>query len=77
MYISKSFFPEKGCSFVPVSPAECPSDFDFPLAECSNSMHHNELCEADQTLPDGNTIYDVDNCQLSHDVFKCMKGKHV
>ena len=62
------------CHFEPVPDTECPSDSD--LAECTRTMSHGELCEADQTLPDGNSNVDVNNCG-GYDVFKCVKGIHL
>ena len=62
------------CHFEPVPDTECPSDPD--LAECTRAMSHGELCEADQTLPDGNSNFEVNNCGNS-DVFKCVKGIHL
>ena len=38
-------------------------------------MHNGDLCEADEELPDGNTDYDINNCD-AFDVFKCVRGKH-
>ena len=66
-----------GCTFVPVSQNECPSNPDLP--ECTPFMSIDELCEADATLPDGNQNYDVNNCDgatsaFDNDVFKCVKG---
>ena len=41
-------------------------------------MAHGELCEADDTLPDGQTNYDVDNCPPggsgAYDVFRCNRS---
>ena len=40
-------------------------------------MAHGELCEADDTLPDGQTNYDIDNCgggSGAYDVFRCNRG---
>ena len=42
---------------------------------CDESMNHNEYCEADGPLPDGNSNYDIDNCPGNYDIFKCVKGK--
>ena len=55
-----------------IGSSECPSDSD--LAECSSNMKTNNLCEADKTLPDGNTNFDVNNCGSDYDVFKCIRG---
>jgi len=59
------------CSFVAVSSSECPSDPD--LGECFSYMGTNLLCEADRTLPDGKTDYNIDNCN-GYDVFKCTRA---
>ena len=37
-------------------------------------MSDGELCEADNPLPDGNQDYNVDNCGVDWDIFKCVKG---
>ena len=62
------------CHFEPVPDTECPSDPG--LAECTGTMSHGNLCEADQPLPDGNSNFDVNNCGNDFDVFKCVKGIH-
>ena len=62
------------CNVSPVSAAACPSNCD--LKECDQDMNHGELCEADQTLPDGNIDYNIDNCCGSYDVFQCDKGTY-
>ena len=67
MYI----FSGAACNFEAISSNECPSNPD--LSECSFGMDDNELCEADSTLPDGNSNYNIDNCG-TYDVFKCAKG---
>ena len=61
------------CTFKPISGTECPDNAD--LNECTKDMNHNELCEADATLPDGNSNTQVNNCG-QFDVFKCLKGTH-
>ena len=38
-------------------------------------MTVNDLCEADRTLPDGNTNYNIDNCPGGHDIFRYVGGK--
>ena len=47
-------------------------------------MVENELCEADQGLPDRNNFepsffgsndYNIDNCDGGYDIFKCTGGK--
>ena len=67
-------------SFVVISRQECPcfrkddrSDCKR-LPECSNNMKNNDLCQADQALPDGNTYFDVNNC-FGYDVFQYVEGK--
>ena len=42
---------------------------------CSHDMNHNELCEAEYPLPDGNNNFEIDNCPGNYDIFKCVKGK--
>ena len=61
---------------------DCPCSYDYDfgcdaLHKCSYSMNINDLCEADGKLPDGNPIYEVDNCRTSnglYDVFKYNGG---
>ena len=61
-------------SFDPVPGTECPSNTDAAdLDECTETMNHGKLCEASQTLPDGNSNFEVNNCG-NFDVFKCVKG---
>ena len=39
-------------------------------------MEMGEICEADETLPDGNVQYNINNC-ATYDVFVCTKnGKY-
>ena len=55
-----------------MSVTDCPQ-YPNVLPECSWDMHNNELCDADQTLPDGNINFEVDNCvqgEIHFDVFK-------
>ena len=40
-------------------------------------MSKNDLCEADTTLPDGNTKYNIDNCPGGYDVFRYIEGKFI
>ena len=40
-------------------------------------MSKNDLCEADKTLPDGNTDYNIDNCPGGYDVFRYISGKFI
>ena len=59
---------------MPVSEADCPcGDNDesgcSSLPECLYSMNKNDLCEANQTLPDENDDYDINNCPGGSDVF--------
>ena len=42
---------------------------------CSHGLNHNDLCEADGPLPDGNQNFDINNCPGKYDVFRCLKGK--
>ena len=77
--------PGTRCKFVPVPPNECPAKV-IGLPKCSTYMSKGAKCIADNTLPDGNTIYDVNNCNYTKiiqnsaekrydsDVFKC-EGK--
>jgi len=71
---------ERACSFEALSSNECPSNLG-PLIdiECTSDMAHGELCEADDTLPDGQTNYDIDNCggigSGGYDVFRCNRGQ--
>ena len=60
--------------FVALPTSECPADGD--LSECSSSMLCGELCEADQVLPDGETLFDVNNCDGGYDVFRHSCGMH-
>ena len=39
------------------------------------SMKENDLCEADQKLPDGNDYYDVNNCPGNYDIFRKNEGQ--
>ena len=64
---------------MPVSESDCPCSDNDPagcrLPECSYSMNQNGLCDADQTLPNGDNNYDVNNCPGGHDVFRYQGGK--
>lgn len=53
--------------WVAVPEQECPSNAN--IGECSSEMGCNELCEADKTLPDGNSNYNIDNCG-AYDIFR-------
>jgi len=57
------------CGWVPVSSSECPADNGKNLLECSTNMSEGDLCEADKALPDGNSVYNINNCG-AYDVFK-------
>ena len=66
--------------FLPIPQNECPcSRYNTSgcdnLPECTYSMAVNDLCEADQALPDGNENYSVDNCPPRNDVFRFVTGK--
>ena len=58
--------------FVAIDSSECPANTNLP--GCSSQIAPNQLCEADMTLPDGNTNFNVNNCD-DWDVFKCISGK--
>ena len=62
------------CVFKAVSASECPSNGNGDLPDCTISMNNNDLCEAEQTLPDGNSHFEVNNCPGDYDIFKCVKG---
>ena len=63
--------------FVAIFPSDCPSRPAY-LPKCSDYVFEkfetNQLCEADFTLPDGNTNYDINNCDQYYDVFKVVSG---
>ena len=64
------------CVFEAVPSDECPDNANDALGsmdECSTTMPLGDLCEADQTLPDG-THHEIDNCPGDYDVFKCTEG---
>jgi len=52
---------QSACSWVPISPADCPPDGAL-LSDCHVSMSEGELCEADSPLPNGETNIEVNNC---------------
>merc|ERR1712226_314099 len=57
------------CVFEAVPSDECPSGSESErMDDCSTTMPLGDLCEADQTLPDGNSNYDVSNCPGGYDV---------
>lgn len=60
------------CMFVAAKPSECPP---WASAECASNMATNQLCEAEKTLPDGNTNYNIENCpKITYNgVFKCIR----
>merc|ERR1719228_309114 len=62
----------QGCTFVEVEEADCPSDLQVMsvMKECNEPMSPGELCEADVPLPDGNSLFNVNNCPGSYDVFR-------
>lgn len=67
-------------NFEQVSKDKCPcNDTDVSvchnLPECSYDMTINELCEANNKLPDNNKEYDVNNCPGDSDVFKYKGGE--
>ena len=69
-----------------VSESECPAE-SKELHECTSTMDNYQQCEADQTLPDGNANFNVNNCDLTdifdydewdsgdyyHDVYMCVR----
>jgi len=57
------------CGWVPVTSSECPADNGKNLPECSSTMSEGDLCEADSALPNGNSVYNINNCG-AYDVFK-------
>ena len=69
--------------FVEIPKTDCPcSDNDGSgcktLPECSYDLDINDLCEADSVLPNGNTVYDVNNCRIptgNFDVFRYIGGE--
>ena len=62
------------CTFEEIPSSDCPSNSDSSdLPECASNMAPGSLCQADLPLPDGNSNYDVNNCD-GHDVFQCEQG---
>jgi len=57
------------CDFVALISSECPTDNGESLPDCSWSMSNGDLCEADSTLPNGDSDFNVNNCG-NYDVFK-------
>lgn len=72
--MSSGSIPLEFCTFKAVLSSECPNDAD--LAECVSNMGNETLCEADKTLPDGKSNYDINNCG-NFDVFRCTRGNFV
>lgn len=66
----QKFFTLEPCVFEALQENKCPSNVD--LSECSADMAHGDLCEADRPLPDGNIIYNINNCR-GFDLFKCNR----
>ena len=71
------------CSFVPVPKSQCPNDKvanELNKKDCKMNMGNGELCQAHGPLPDGQTNYNINNCDNSNpimdwkwDIFKCVK----
>ena len=63
------------CTFEEIPSSDCPTNFSeiSDLPECTSFMAPGSLCEADLPLPDGNSNYDVKNCD-GRDVFQCGQG---
>jgi len=59
----------EGCDWVPVDASDCPSDNGRYLGQCTTSMSAGDLCEADLVLPNGNSNFDINNCD-AYDVFR-------
>ena len=70
-------FNQVSCYFVAIPTSECPCNITdvsgCNLSECSTRMDSNDLCNANTTLPDENTNYDVNNCPGSTDIFRCTQ----
>ena len=52
------------------------------MQDCHRLMSDGAFCEADQDLPDGNSNYEINNCEQPgfsdiFDVFQCDKGTTV
>ena len=60
------------CVYRQIPASQCPPNPNLP--ECLSNMTTGSLCVADQTLPDGNSNFDVDNCPYGYDVFICIRG---
>ena len=69
---------DKPCTrFEPISSDECGNSGLASLhllKECRSNMFNGEFCQADKTLPDGNTNHEISNCGRYFDVFKCIIG---
>ena len=70
------------CIFLPLPVSDCPQNGNMleAMAECHSEMTNGSLCQADKTLPDGNTNFDINNCKVTggdiighYDVFVCAK----
>ena len=65
--------------FIGILRDECPCTDDAQsgcdLPECSYSLSNYDLCEAERTLPDGNSNFDINNCPGDYDVFRYVSGK--
>jgi len=59
----------EGCDWVPIDASDCPSDNGKFLGQCTTSMSDGELCEADLVLPNGNSNFEINNCDI-YDVFR-------
>ena len=66
------FFKITACRFHPIPGNECPDELN--IGECHWHMQHNELCEADQELPDGYADFDNNNCGF-YDMFRCIRDQ--
>ena len=66
--------PREECPCVDQDPSGCDN-----LDQCSYSMSPNHLCKADQTLPDGQSKYVIDNCPTgglkTNDIYRYVLGK--
>jgi len=61
----------KDCAWMPVSLEDCPNfSTSKALADCHDHMAPGDLCEADSVLPDGNSNYNINNCEGGFDVFQ-------
>merc|ERR1711971_504743 len=58
--------------WVAIPASQCPADNGRTLKDCSRNMKVGELCEADSRLPNGNNVFNINNCG-SYDVFRHVK----